>query len=257
MVQRKPSRGKRSSPHQLKRRKGSAKHRTSTHPGLSFRNPADWHRFRTRTLPLILLVVVTFLAYANAWPDKLVWDDTIFAVSDRFSGLGLAGMARFFSEDVWAVTGFDSGLYRPLLLLSIMLDARLFGHWAAGYHLVNILLHVLTTLLVYGFVRYLMGVSGGQSALSGPAALLAAVVFGVHPIHTEVVNSIFNRSEILVSLGLVGGLWWFLRTRETQPKKAWCGLSLIYLLVILCRESGAMLPALAVAASSSALPRQA
>lgn len=247
MAQQKPSRGNRSSPHQRKRRKASAQHRTSTHSGLWYGNPADWRRFRTRTLPLILLVVITILAYANAWPDTLVGDDTTFAVSDRFSGLGLAGMARYFSEDVWAVTGFDSGLYRPLLLLSIMLDARLFGDWAAGYHLVNILLHVLTTLLVYGFVRYLLGVSGGQSTLSGPAALLAAVVFGVHPIHTEAVNSIFNRSEILVSLGVIGGLWWFLRTRETQPKKAWGGLSLIYLLVLLCRESGAMLPALAVA----------
>jgi tetratricopeptide (TPR) repeat protein len=77
-------------------------------------------------------------------------------------------------------------------------------------------------------------------------ALLAAMVFGVHPIHTEVVNSIFNRSGLLVSLGVIGGLWWFLRTLESSPRKAWGGLALVYLLVLFCKESGVILPVLAV-----------
>ena len=171
----------------------------------------------------------------------------MFAVSDRFSNIGLTGITRFFTNDVWEVGGVDSGLYRPLLLVSIMIDSLIFNQWVAGYHLTNILLHVLTTLLVYGFIRYLLRLDGGASVQSGHMALLAALVFAVHPVHAEAVNSIFNRSEILVALGVVGGLWWFLRRREQQPKKAWFGLSLIYLLVLLCRESGIMLPALAVA----------
>ncbi len=246
MAQRKTSRGKRSSPQQLKFRRGPAKSRTLPHPGYGHKNPAAWENFRTRTLPLILLVLVTLIAYANAWPNTLVGDDPTFAVRDRFSGIGLAGVARFFVNDVWAVNGFDSGLYRPLLLVSMMIDTLVFGDWMAGYHLTNILLHVLVTVLVYGLVRYLLLVSGGQPPLSGHIALLAAMIFGVHPIHTEVINSIFNRSEILTSLGVVGGLWWFLKTRESKPKKAWFGLCLIYLLVLLCKESGATLPALVV-----------
>ncbi len=76
----------------------------------------------------------------------------------------------------------------------------------------------------------------------------------MHPIHTEVVNSIFNRSEILVSLGVIGGLWWFLRTQPSEPKKAWLGLAVIYLLVLLCKESAVTLPAFAVVLLWTTLP---
>jgi tetratricopeptide (TPR) repeat protein len=77
--------------------------------------------------------------------------------------------------------------------------------------------------------------------------LLAAVVFAVHPVHAEVVNSVFNGSEMLASLGVAGGLWWFLRARENAAFSAWLGLGAVYLLALLCRESAASLPAIAVA----------
>jgi tetratricopeptide (TPR) repeat protein len=60
------------------------------------------------------------------------------------------------------------------------------------------------------------------------------------------VNSIFNRSEILVTIGIVGSLWWFLKTRPHAPLKSWLGLTLVYLPILLIRESGVALPALAV-----------
>jgi len=214
----------------------------------------EWARFRTIHLPLILLVLLGVIAYANTWTNALAWDDTLFVVTGRFDGLGLADIPRFFSEDLWAIEGWDSGLYRPLLLVSILLDVKLFGHWVAGYHLTNTLLHVLSTFLVYGFIRHLFSSTGDRSSLSRHVALLAAVIFSVHPIYTEVVNSVFNRSEMLVTIGVVGGLQWFLRTQEKQAEKAWFGLSLIYLLALLFRESAATLPALAVLMLVATLP---
>ena len=211
------------------------------------KHQVKWRQFRTNTLPLFLLVLVTLAAYVNAWPDSLTFDDKAFAASERFSSLSLSDVSGFITEDLWAASGASTGLYRPLLLVTIAMDAYFYGGWAAGYHLSNILLHLLVTLLVFGFIRHLLLVSGGQSPLSDHIAILAAAVFGVHPIHTEVVNSIFNRSGMLVSLGVVGGLWWFLRNLETQPLKAWGGLATIYLLVLFSKESGAILPALAVA----------
>jgi len=195
---------------------------------------------------ILLLVFVTLAAYLNAWPDNLTLDDKAFADSERFTGLSLSDTSRFFTEDLWAANGGTTGLYRPLLLISIAADALIYGDWAAGYHLTNILLHLLVTLLVFGFIRYLLLVSGGQTPLSDRLALLAAMVFGIHPIHAEVVNSIFNRSGMLVSAGVVGGLWWFLRTLESKPNKAWSGLAAIYLFILLCKESAVILPALAV-----------
>ncbi len=198
-------------------------------------------------LAYAVLIVFTLIAYANAWPDNLTFDDRVFVDSSRFSGLSPGDVLRFFTEDLWAASGSNSHLYRPLLLLLLAGESQVFGNWKEGYHLVNIGLHVLATLLVYGFVKQLLQNSGHQRNAAGQFALLAALLFGVHPIHTEVVNSIFNGSEILVTIGAVGGLSWFLNCSKIQPGKAWLGLSLIYLLVLFCRESSASLPLLAVA----------
>jgi len=206
----------------------------------------DRESFQTRFMPLIILALVAALAYANAWPNVLIWDDGVFLVGDRLSGVNFDDIRSFFTQDVWATVGASSGLYRPLLLLSVALDIWIFGEWMAGFHLVNIALHVLVTLVVFGFVRFLLLTVGGLPGISVNAALLAALVFAVHPIHTEVVNSVFNRSEMLVSFGVVGGLWWFLRTVNLRPARAWGVLALIYLLVMLCRETGVMLPAITV-----------
>ena len=203
-------------------------------------------RFRTHILPLIILVLAASVAYANAWPNNLTWDDSIFGMGNRLSEAGFTDLGLYFTDDVWAAIGAQTGIYRPLLLLSVALDIHLFGDWVAGFHLVNIFLHVLVTLAVFGLIRYLLLVLGGPSPGSTWAALLAALVFAVHPIHTEVVNSIFNRSEMLVSLGVAGGLWWFLPTVEKHPWKAWGLLGLVYLVVMLCRETGIVLPAITV-----------
>jgi tetratricopeptide (TPR) repeat protein len=101
--------------------------------------------------------------------------------------------------------------------------------------------------------------SGVASASIVPAAGLAALVFAVHPVHAEAVNSIFNRSEMLSSIGVTGGLWWFLSTRQSSEKLAWSGLALVYFGVLLCKESGVTLPALTVLAiwlSSSGSARE-
>jgi hypothetical protein len=186
------------------------------------------------------------LAYANAWPDALVWDDTVFAAGSQVFGLNTANFRSFFVDDVWVSIGSDTGIYRPLLLLSVALNVELFGNWAAGFHLFNILLHVLVCLAVYGLIRHLLLVCGSNFVRSSYIALLAALVFAVHPVHTEAVNSIFNRSEMLVSLCMAGGLWWFLETVENRPWIAWILLGLIYFVAMLCRETGIVMPAITV-----------
>jgi tetratricopeptide (TPR) repeat protein len=197
-------------------------------------------------LAYTVLVVFTLVAFANAWPNNLVFDDRIFVDLNRFSSLEPGDFLRFFTEDLWAASGADSKLYRPLFLLLIAAESLLFGEWKAGYHLANIGLHVVATLLVYGFIRRLLQICGHPPAEARQFALLAALLFGVHPIHTEVVNSVFNGSETLVAIGVMGGLSWLLDHQHNQPLKAWMGLNVVFLLILFCRESAAALPLLAV-----------
>lgn len=208
MSRRKRSREKSQKAGQIKHNRKSAKSTLWFGGKFTAEKSPGQKRFLTHALPLIILILVVSLAYANAWPNNLTWDDTIFGMGNRLSEDSFSDISHYFTDDVWAAIGASTGIYRPLLLVSVALDIQVFGDWVAGFHLVNIFLHMMVTLVVYGLIRYLLIANGGASPISGYVALLAALVFAAHPVHTEVVNSIFNRSEMLVSLGLVGGLWW-------------------------------------------------
>jgi len=203
-------------------------------------------------LPFLLIALATLAAYWNARTDALVLDDKMFAGQARYRDL--SRLPEFFGEAVWTGAGDASDtLYRPLLLASFAIDATLLADRPDLWHLENVLLHVAATLLVYLFLLQLLRLSGpgddqgdaGKSAIL--AAALAAVIFGVHPVQAEVVNSIFNRSALFVAIGFTAGLWWLLRHLEARPLLAWAGIWLVYWPVLFSRETGIVLPALAVA----------
>ena len=198
-------------------------------------------------MPLLLLILLSVLAYANAWPDALVFDDKPLLANGRLALVPLESIARYFTESVWVASGVEAGLYRPMFLAWMTLESRVFGDWYAGYHLVSIGFHALATVLVYGLLRKLLDAWDGERDQWQWAAFLAAAVFAVHPVHAEAVNSIFNRSEIMASSLVIGGLSWFLIARAAHEWRAWLVLCLVYFLALLFRESAASMPGLAAA----------
>jgi len=202
------------------------------------------HWFRSALVPPLILSAVTLIAFANAWPNNLVLDDPNFAGPGRPQEFD--SLLYIFTHDVWYAKGIHSVLYRPLLLLCLSVESWLFGDWLAGYHLSNIFYHLLASLLVYGFFRHLLNITSRQNAFSDLYALLAALVFAVHPVHTEVVNSAFNRSDTMVTILGLGGLWWLLHHLKTHPARAWLGLGATYFLAMLFKENAIVIPGVAV-----------
>jgi len=194
---------------------------------------------------LVILTLFTLLTFVNSWPDALVFDDRIFFGPE--SDQRLENFAEAFSRDLWSGKNGPSGLYRPLLLIDFELQNRLFGAWQEGYHLVNILFHLVTSLTLFGFLRYLLRATQPDNKSHDLYALLAALVFAVHPVHAEVVNSVFNKSSMYISLAAIAGLWWLLANLEQRPARAWIGFGLVYCAAILCKESALVLPGIAVA----------
>lgn len=183
------------------------------------------------------------LAYVNAPTRAFVFDDDIFIAKDLH--LDLDTVVRAFGEHATAHASVAVPVYRPLTMLTIALDGSLYGPSATGYHLTNVVLHILASLAVLGLARTL------ASARPAPAVppsfpaflppLLGALVFAVHPIHTEAVDSIFNRSELLVTaLGCVA-LRVLASSRAPRATAVACGL---YFAALLCKESAVTLPAL-------------
>ncbi len=109
--------------------------------------------------------------------------------------------------------------YRPLVTLSYFVDYALWGLHPFGFHLTNLLLHLLTTFGVYVlFLRLLPSPRWGEGGGEGPPrpALIGAALFAAHPVLTEAVNNVGYREDLLAT-GLVllalccfhweGGVW--------------------------------------------------
>ncbi len=206
---------------------------------------------RDHLLFLALLGVLTATAFANAAPDALVYDDKFFVPQDSL--FGWHSLFRPFSQSLWAATGLQKDLYRPLLLVTLAAEGALHGVRARFFHLTNIALHVAATLLLFELLLALLRekkespkspLAAAEADAELLPAFLAALLFGLHPVHTEVVNSIFNRSECLITLGVLGAIWLLWRFGDAHPVRACFAAALLYLAALLCRESAVMLPVL-------------
>jgi tetratricopeptide (TPR) repeat protein len=94
----------------------------------------------------------------------------------------------------------------------------------------------------------------GPTRADSPVALAVALIFAVHPVHTEVVNSVFNRSEMLVALAGLAGLIGFVRWLAPKPVNAWASLGAAYVFALFCKESAIMLPGIAAVLALAITP---
>ena len=123
------------------------------------------------------------------------------AIVQEFSGENLSGM---FSD-------FQAGLYQPFTMLSLAIDYQLGGGKPFAFHLTNVLLHLLNTILVFVVVRRLMN--------EPRIALIAAALFGVHTLHVESVAWITERKDVLYALFYLLALWQYMVYIESQKLK--------------------------------------
>jgi len=167
------------------------------------------------------------------------YDDADFVTTNgsiRSIGSALAAFARPFPPDQP-----ERGLYRPLTNLSYAVDYALFEDDARGYHALQVALYALVALLVFSLARALLS--------SELAAFAVALVFTVHPVHCEAVDSIAARSELL-ALGFALASWRLFHASSlpgAPRRRGLEGLSaLAYALACLSKETGALLPAVLV-----------
>jgi len=147
-------------------------------------------------LPLVLATAA--LAFVPALGVGFLGDDFVYVA--RFRELSWADAPGLFLRD-WSggVWGQPLKELRPFAALSLMIDGRLWGGHVAGYRIVNLALHLAATALV---VRLAWRFAGGRAQ----AALVAGLVFAVHPAHGEAVTWITGRPDLL---GTVAALAFF------------------------------------------------
>jgi hypothetical protein len=126
----------------------------------------------------LFIVLVVLGVYANSLGNGFVWDDTSVIVTNP-ALRGAAG-SLFHTLDNAGVQQVP--YYRPLTLLTFLIEERVHGLAPVLMHFLNILLHAANALLVYGLARSLF-----EDSVS---PVLAGLLFAVHPINAESVNFI-------------------------------------------------------------------
>ena len=176
------------------------------------------------------LVCLTLAAYAPTYDAGFVWDDDTFILVDTELS-SLQGLGK-----IW----FDFGAtpqYYPVVFTSFWLEQHVWGSWPGGYHVVNVLLHVVNALLLGLLLR----------TLSVPGAWLAASIFALHPVHVESVAWVSERKNVLSAFFYLTSSLAYLRFRDSSgsaPAKALYGVSLaLFVVAVLSKTVVASLPA--------------
>jgi Tfp pilus assembly protein PilF len=99
----------------------------------------------------------------------------------------------------WALTSSYAANWHPVTWISHMLDVQLFGLNPMGHHIVNVLLHAVTMLLLFVVLFRMTGAIGRSAAVAG--------LFGLHPIHVESVAWVAERKDVLSALFWVLTMW--------------------------------------------------
>jgi protein O-mannosyl-transferase len=186
---------------------------------------------------LAIVLTATFIAYARTLSFAFVYDDPLQIVNNPLIH-AWRYVPRYFTEDVWGGVnrGVPGNYYRPVFLLWCRLNDALFGSHASLWHLTTVGAHLLVCVLVYYLTLRLV-----RDRLT---AGIAALIFGLHPIHIEGVAWISGVTEPLLGIFFIGAFLAYLRARERGSRGGrWLVLSLfLYVLGMLEKETSLMLP---------------
>lgn len=195
--------------------------------------------YRPVALAAALIVLLGFAAYANSFAGAFVYDDRT-AVAENESIRQLWPPFAALLPPAEAGTGG-----RPLANLTFAVSYALSGFAPWGYHLVNIVIHVLAALALFGVVRRTLGQPSLREHFGAHALPLGATIAGlwaVHPLQTQVVTYISQRTESLMALFYLLTLYCFIRGSERHPQRWFPLAALACLLGAMSKEVIATVP---------------
>ncbi|MBI5637084.1 MAG: glycosyltransferase family 39 protein [Nitrospinae bacterium] len=175
--------------------------------------------------PVLALIAISFALYANAFRNEFAWDDDIFIVNAK--EIRSVNLPRFFSEG-------SADLYRPLRTALYALTYRFGGLDPLNYHIVGKTMNALTVAILYGLLLLLFENRGG--------AFWGALLFAVHPVHTEKVAFITSTYDIPADLLWLAAFALYVLHRKRRPPFALTVSVLLFAAGLLFGENAAVLP---------------
>lgn len=163
---------------------------------------------------LCILPILGVLIYSNSFEGSFVFDDIGFIVNN----LAIRNLGDF--SFLWELLSQPS---RFVGFVSLSLDYHFYQLSPVGYHLTNILIHILTSLLVYCFVKLILSTEKFKESVfkknSDLLSICAAVIFIAHPVQTQAVTYISQRFASLATLFYLASLCSYVKGRLVSSKK--------------------------------------
>ena len=185
-----------------------------------------------------LLCGIVLLVFANSFSAGLPLDNRGLILQDsRIRAASAENLSQIFGHSYWWPRG-GSGLYRPFTTLTYLFNYTILGDGerASGYHLLNLLLHLLNVLLVYAL--------GLKLIRDFWPSFFVAALWAVHPVLTESVTNIVGRADLLAAAAVLGGFLLYLKGAESSGLRrflCFAGLSTVTAIGVYSKESAVMI----------------
>ncbi|RHY86407.1 hypothetical protein DYB35_010382, partial [Aphanomyces astaci] len=145
-----------------------------------------------------------FAVFANTLSCGFVWDDRAAILTNRDirTDDNTTAVGDLFVHDFWGTpisSASSHKSFRPITVLTFRLNYAVGGFDPWGYHLLNVVLHSITSALVVVVGRRVMSIAPSSSQVHR-APVLAGLLFAVHPIHCDSVASVVGRADVLCTL---------------------------------------------------------
>ncbi|MFH1622715.1 MAG: tetratricopeptide repeat protein [Candidatus Omnitrophota bacterium] len=157
-----------------------------------------------KSILILIIVAVCLVFYFNALFGDFVYDDNIWITPNPYMK-SFRFLPHFFLQDFGYVgtQKMQSNYYRPLLAASYMLDYSIWGNNPFGFHLTNLIFHIISCVLIFLLVILL--------TRERIIAFASALLFSVHPVHTEAVSFISGRVDVVTPVFFLLSLVFFLK----------------------------------------------
>ena len=210
--------------------------------GKAAQPPREQRSLRMELFWLLPALVLGFLIYTNTLGGEFIYDD-LRQIKRNPLIQGDSQFWRALTSDVWAFKGGDqvssSNYWRPSFVLWMILNFRCFGLGTFGWHLTNILLHVAVVALAFALLRRLN--------VSRPVAAAIALIFAVHPVHSESVAWISGVPDLILAAAMLGSVWFVILLGERKTPLRWAWAIGLYLVALGAKEVAILYPLIIVA----------
>lgn len=148
-----------------------------------------------------IIILLCVVSYGNSIRNEFVFDD-IDVILKNEALHDINDFKAIVTTNYWH-TEANAGLYRPFIFLTYAIDYHFWQDNPIGYHISNIAAHIGCCMMLFLLFAFMMK-STGQ-------ALIATVLFAVHPVHTEAVSGIVGRAEVFSALFFIIAWFFYLK----------------------------------------------